>query len=178
MVYWFCLTSDFSLFLDQQTVVAAGNKKLSPAAASLPPFFMYHTVKSLTPVFRQIKNISLTSSRCLFSLHTRLGWSQRRQCETLQDPQAWQRGILYHYASTVWHITEACQTLYRYSLWCAKLPAYSVFLTPLVHYSSQSFITPWGLILKIVPVTPGARCHHAVCCAACNMPQSVTKGDE
>ena len=55
------------------------------------------------------------SPRCVFSLHTRLGRSQRRQCETLQDPQARQRGILHHHAGTVWHLTEACQTLHRYA---------------------------------------------------------------
>lgn len=88
--------------------------KIIPLCHSKLPFFMHRTVESLTLVFRCIKDINLASSRCLFSLHTRLGRSQRRQCETLQDPQAWQRGILYHYTSTVWHITEACQTLYRY----------------------------------------------------------------
>lgn len=93
-----------------------------------------------------MKNIDLLLSRCLFPLHTRLGWSQRRQCETLQDPQAWQRGLLHHHAGTVWHITEACQTLHRYvsvqccccSLACRLSPR--VF--SLIHYSSQSFITP------------------------------------
>lgn len=93
-----------------------------------------------------IKHISSAPSRCLFPLHTRLGWNQRRQCETLQDPQAWQRGILHHYTSAVWHVTETRQALHRYVVCNAPR---SLWFSLLIHYSSQSSITAPGIILKI-----------------------------
>lgn len=118
-------------------------------------------------MFRWI-NISLVSSRCLFSVHTRLGWSQRRQCETLQDPQAWQWGILHHYPSAVWHITEACQTLYRYVVCKASGSS-------LIYYSSQSFLLE-ELFWKLNSVTLAALCHHAELPATDH--PSATKGDD
>ncbi|CAG10212.1 unnamed protein product, partial [Tetraodon nigroviridis] len=50
--------------------------------------------------------------RCVLPLHQRLGGSQRRQRETLQDPQAGQRRLLHHHAGAVRCLTEAGQTLH------------------------------------------------------------------
>lgn len=97
----------------------------------------------------QSLNIPPFSSRCVFSLHTRLGRSQRRQRETLQDPQARQRGILHHHASTVWHLTEACQTLHRY----AGCDASRSLLAP------SLFIAVFHHTWKLLSVAPAALCH-------------------
>lgn len=56
---------------------------------------------------------STLSPRCFFPLHQRLGGSQRRQRETLQDPQAGQRRLLHHHPGAVRCLTEARQTLHR-----------------------------------------------------------------
>lgn len=130
------------------------------------------TSSTLTLSFRWMKNISPVSSRCLLSLHTRLGRSQGRQRETLQDPQAWQWGILHNYTSAVWHITEACQALHRYVV--CKAPR-SLSLSVFPH---SLFIAAFHHTWKLLSVTPAALCHHALSCATCNRHQSVTKGDE
>lgn len=57
---------------------------------------------------------SLSFLRRLLSVYPWLGRQQRRPCQTLQDPQTWQRWLLHHHKVSVWHCAAASRPLYRY----------------------------------------------------------------
>ncbi len=54
---------------------------------------------------------SLWLFRCLLSFRSGLRQRQGSKCQTLQDPEAGQRGILHHVAHTVQYFTAAGQPL-------------------------------------------------------------------